>query len=373
MKIVWSAYYELIKNIRDKRFIIALMVFPICMIILLGSVFNGKLTEDIAGKISVGYVINDNGETGSGLKRLLDSPDMRKHINAVEFKSADEASKAVAAGKIDNYFVVPRNIDRGAENGQKALITLDGKKNIEMVKTILDGYISKSMAYKVTMGLDGKIAKIGSHSYFKRIQPLNSRLPSAIDYFSVLTTLQVMTIGTILGILILWKEESSNIHIRMYSLPVSKWTVIAGKIIGNSMFLFASCVVTVVFSKFVYGANWNGNLLFISFVLIIFSFLCIGLGILIAAFTKKISVSIGIAFVFMIVSSIAAGSMAPALTIQSLDIVNPIYYAKVLIFGTLYNYPHTVMLKAVWGILIFLAVVYTTSVLKLRRVNYDNI
>ena len=104
-----------------------------------------------------------------------------------------------------------------------------------------------------------------------------------------------------------------------------------------------------------------------------FSFLCIGLGIMIAVFTKNMLSAMGISFLMMFVTSSAGGTITPAVAIQSLNIINPIYYAKVLLFGTLYNYPNQVMLKAALGLLILIVVVYMLSFLKLRRVNYDNI
>jgi|GEM_PF-2453743 len=407
MKVLWSAYYEFIKNIRDIRVLFVLIAFPISIIILLGTAFDGNLTEDFKNRVKSGYVIPDNGQVGSGVKQLLEADDIKKVIDSVSYSTEVEAIKAMDEGKIDNYIVIPEDTSRKLENRQEAEIRIEGKKNIELVNTVLNSYIYSNNAlsiaakltennieYQETNGVQinnnnqeangarisnaiqnsNDIQKPGEiWETFERITPADTKLPEAIDYYSVLTLLQVVTMGSILGILIVTKNQESNIHIRLYALPTSKWTILWGKVIGNSIFLFLSCVVTVIFTKFVYHANWEGNLFIIGLVLIVLSFISIGMGIMIHSFTNSFVPALGISFLIMLFSSVAGGAITPAVTIQSLNIINPIYYSKVLIFGAIYNYPGIVMYKAAGGLLAILAVIYITSILKLRKVNYDNI
>ncbi len=203
--------------------------------------------------------------------------------------------------------------------------------------------------------------------------PAAAKLPRAIDYYSVLTLLMVVSEGAILGIFIVSKNPGSNIQIRLYSLPTSQWTIICGNILGSSMFLFLSCIVTVIFTKFVYGANWDGNIALIGVALLIFSFLCIGMGVMLHLFINSLASAMGLALLLTVVMSNAGGGITPATALQSLNIVNPIYYAKVFIFGILYNYPDRVLLRSAAGLLAVTAAVYAAAFLKLRRVNYDNI
>lgn len=377
MKVFWSAYYEFLKNLRDIRVLVALIAFPISVILLLGTAFDGNLTEDLKDKIRSGYVILDNGETGKNIENFIKTDEIKKLIDAQKYSTPDEAEKAIESGKIENYFVVPADVSKEIREGNTVLIEIEGTKNIELVQTILEGYISKSNAYMTALGVSGnktdlsEDGKAGEH--FKRIPPLSGKLPRAIDYYSVLTLLQVVSMGTILGIILIDRNQESNIHIRLYSLPISKWTVLTGKILGSSFVLFFSCIVTVIFTRYVYGANWDGNLALAGAALLVFSFLCIGVGILIHSFIKSFMSSIGIAFLLMFYAAIAGGAITPATAVESFNFINPIYYSKVLIFGALYNYPGRVIFNAAVGLLALLCVVYLASALKLRRVNYDNI
>jgi len=373
MKVLWSAYYEFIKNIRDIRILIALIAFPISIIILLGTVFDGKLTEDNNGKIPVGYVITDNGEIGKGFETMISTPEISKLIAAKRYSTENAALKDIDIGKIDNYFVVLENTTQKIQKGQTATVNIEGKKNIELVQTLLEGYISKSSAYSIAMNIAQKPVSLEPQKYFERITPINKKLPKAIDYYSVLTLLEMTSLGSILGIFIVSRNRESNIHIRLYALPISKWTVTYGRVIGSSVFLFISCIVTIVFTKYVYNANWDGNLLIVGGTVMVFSFLSIGIGILIAALVKNMAAAMGITLLLMTSASSFGGAIAPALSSGSLNIINPIYYAKVLIFGTLYSYPTQVMMKAAIGIFVMILIVYLLSFLKLRRVNYDNI
>ncbi len=377
MKILWSAYYEFLKNIRDIRILIALILFPISIIILLGTAFNGNLTEDFKNRVKAGYVILDKGQVGKGIEEFLKTDDINKIIAPMSYSTEAEAQRAIETGKIDNYILIPESTSGKVENEQIAVIRIEGKKNLELIQTILNSYIYRSNAISVAMELSGGHVDIqrpiGISETFERITPANAKLPEAIDYYSVLTLLQVILMGSILGIMIVNRSQESNLHIRLYALPTSKWTIISGKVLGTAMVLFLSCMITVVFTKYVYHANWEGNLLLIGSVLMIFSFISIGIGIMVHALTNSIVPSLGISFLIMLFAAVAGGAITPTVTIQSLNIINPIYYTKVLIFGAIYNYPEMVMYKAAGGLLAILAVIYAISILKLRRVNYDNI
>lgn len=373
MKVLWCAYYEFIKNIRDIRVLVALIAFPISIILMLGTVFDGKLSNDFKDKIPVGYVILDNSDVGKGFETLLTTPEISNIIDAKQYSTKDDAMTAVEKGKIDNYFVVPVDITNKLHNGETVTVNIEGKKNIELVQSLLEGYVSKSNAYSIAMNITKTPIVEKSATYFERVSPLDKKLPKAIDFYSVLTLLQMMSLASMLGIFIVSRNKDSNIHIRLYALPISKWTVIYGRVIGSSLFLFISCSVTVVFTKYVYHANWDGNLILIGGVLMAFSLLCIGIGILLGSLIKSIASAIGTSFLIMFVTSTAAGSTTPSAAIPSLNIINPIYYAKVLIFGELYSYPNSIMLKSALGLLVMIVVVYFLSFLKLRRVNYDNI
>lgn len=377
MKILWSAYYEFIKNIRDIRILIALILFPISIIILLGTAFDGNLTEDFKDRIKTGYVVLDKGQVGKGIEQFLKSDDINKIIYTVSYSTEAGAIEAIDKGEIENYVVIPGDTSGKLQNKQSAEMRIEGKKNIELLKTILNSYIYRNNALSIAIELSGNNIDIQKPSEmsetFERITPVDSKLPEAIDYYSILTLLQVMLMGSILGIIVVSRNQQSNIHIRLYALPTSKWTILSGKVLGTSMFLFISCIITVVFTKFVYHANWDGNLLIIGSVLMVFSFISIGIGIMVYSLTNSIVPSLGVSFLIMLFAAVAGGAMTPSVTIQSLNIINPIYYTKVLIFGAIYNYPSIVMYKAAGGLLAILAVIYAISILKLRRVNYDNI
>lgn len=377
MKILWSAYYEFLKQIRDIRILIALIVFPISIIVLLGTAFDNKLTEDFREKVKTGYIILDEGQVGKGLEQMFETDKIKKIIHAMSYVNETDAISAMKTGKIDNYFVVEENTTAAVIKGNSAAIRLEGQKNIELVQTVLNSYISKNNAAAAALELSGDGAEPAelSHDkeYFERIVPAAAKLPRAIDYYSVLTLLLVVSEGAILGIFIVSRNPESNIQIRMYSLPTSQWTIICGKILGSTTFLFLSCIVTVIFTKFAYGANWAGNIVLIGFALLMFSFLCIGIGIVLHSFINNQVSAMGLAFLFTIVMSNAGGAITPATAVQSLNAVNPIYYAKVLLFGIIYNYPDRVLLRSSAGLLAVTAAVYMAVFLKLRRVNYDNI
>ena len=373
MKILSVIYYQLLKNLRDIRVLAALIIFPLLMIFILGTALNGQLSADLKDKIKTGYIDLDNDVVGKGLGQLLSDENVTKYLEAKKYSSEARAKEAMSKGLIDNYIVVSPGTSALLQKDSSPAILVKGNKNVDMIESILKSFTSKYNAQMASVMVYNTPGQLKESDALIRLTSHNTKLPKSIDYYSVLTLLQVLMMGCILGTLIIHSDENSNIHIRLYALPTSKWTVIWGKVIGTSLFLFLSCVVTTIFTKYVYGANWSGNLLIIGATLLVFCAISIGVGITVGAFTKSLASGVGISFFIMFFLSCASGAVTPNSSIEVLNIINPNYFAKVLIFGSLYHYSGQLMLKSALGLGAIFVVVYSIAAIKLRRVNYDNI
>ena len=61
MKIINIAYYSILRNFRDKRSISLTLLFPVLLILILGTALNSAYSPRNMDKISVAYVNMDNG------------------------------------------------------------------------------------------------------------------------------------------------------------------------------------------------------------------------------------------------------------------------------------------------------------------------
>lgn len=69
----------------------------------------------------------------------------------------------------------------------------------------------------------------------------------------------------------------------------------------------------------------------------------------------------------------ASGSVSPKSTIIAFGFLTPNYYAKELLFGTIYGYPDVVMIRSALVLAAFAAAVCAAVILLTRRAHYDNI
>lgn len=373
MKVFSVIYYELIRNIRDLRVLIGLLVMPILMILILGTALDGQLSPDVDHRIKTGYVNLDDGVMGKGIDDLFKSDEIEKMVEVKSFNTREEASDALSRGEIENWFVIPQSASKLYQEGKAFEISVQGQKNVDFTQSILNGFISMYNAQTALIKVTGKPGLPKETDSIERVAANNHKLPKTIDYYSVLTLLQTLMLGAILGSFIVYKNPASNMHIRLGILPTSKWTIIGGRVVGSSLFLFISCIVTILFTKFVYKANWDGNLLVIGMTMLIFCIISVGMGILVSTFVNNIGPAIGISVMIMLLLSSASGAISPASTMPQLNLINPNYHAKVLIFGSLYQYSGQIMLKSALGLLAILLAIYLVAGLKLRRVQYDHI
>jgi ABC-type transport system involved in multi-copper enzyme maturation permease subunit len=197
--------------------------------------------------------------------------------------------------------------------------------------------------------------------------------PRAIDYYSVLTLLQILIFGAFFGISIVAEDRNSDMHIRMGSLPASRLSIFIGKVTASTLYLLMTSTVTILFSIFVYHANWNGNWAIIAITLILFCLFAVGLGLLIGLLTPSFAASLLIVVLFMAVFATVSGSISPANAGDVLGLFSPNYHAKILIFGSIYGYSQKVMLESAIWLCGFVAVVYALSAILIRRKRYAGI
>lgn len=367
------AWYEIIKNARDFKMLLIVLFMPIVMILILGSALDGPLKNDISGKITAGYVNHDTGVFGKQLDAFLNSKEIQDKIKIVKADNEEDGKKAVDKGETDVLIVIPENLSGEWADNEKQTIYLYGQKNVELVETLLKAYTSTFNAVSVVAKMTGEPVQPHNSDYIERISADNLKMPRAIDYYSIMTLLQFLMMGAIFGVFITAREQGTDLHIRLNILPIGRWMLLTGRMLGNTVYLFAISILVMVFSKYVYHANLDGNLIIILLTLFIFCMTMIILGMLIGLLVKSMLGGLGIVFIITFFLASASGSISPAATIPLINIINPDYYAKILMFGSIYSYPSNLMLESMVYLLIFPVACFAGLVLFLRRVRYDSV
>jgi len=374
MKILVAAYYEFIKNMRNIKMLACLLIFPILMTYILGNAVGGYFDTDIKNRISIGYINEDIGQVGKEYDSLLQSKEIKSRLNITRFKNKDETKGALDKGKIDAVIFLPYNLTENLKNGESSNIELYGKKNLELIESITGGFISSYNAVNTVIASGNVPSKVDYSSAIQRIYYTKaSKIPRVIDYYAVLELFNVLILGAIFGILIILKDDNSDMHIRISSLPTGKFTIVIGKILGSSLFLFSISIIVMLFTKYVYGVNWDGNMLIILGTLLAFSIISVGIGVLVKLLMPNFSSALMIVLLLMMFFGVVSGAISPACANGKIGMISPNYHGKILIFGTIYGYSKTIMLKSTIYLLGFIVLIFGTCGVLMGRGNYDNI
>lgn len=374
MKFLCVTYYEFLKNVRDIKMALILILFPIAMIWPIGSAIGALFNEDVTGKITTGYVNQDSGTAAKAFEVFLNSSEIKKRLEVTYFKSEEQGQKALSVGNIDVMTIFPENADKGLQEGKKQVIKLYGGNKLSFVDSMLGIYIKSSNAMNAIISVGGKPASIKNTSVLKRISSTkNTPIPDAISYYSVLTLLQMLFLGAMFGIAMTSKMSGSDILIRTHALPISGLSITGGRVAGSTVYLLLASSFTILFSKYVYNANWDGNPGVIIGTMLIFSTLIVGIGMLIGLLIKSYSMALMSTLLLMLFFASIAGSFNPSSSLAFMNEVSPMYHAKILLFGTIYGYSHQVMLKALIWLSGQTLVVFSFVTFLSGRVRYDNI
>jgi ABC-type multidrug transport system permease subunit len=173
--------------------------------------------------------------------------------------------------------------------------------------------------------------------------------------------------------MIVTKQDNSDMHIRTHSLPASRYTLILGRILGSSAFLFAISIAVIFFTKYAYGVNWNGNIFVILGTLFAFSIISVGLGVLIGLIIPGFATSLMVILMLVMFFGIVSGAISPTVADGVIAMLSPNYHAKIIIFGSIYKYPTSVIMESVIWLAGFITVIYGTSAALIGRRKYDNI
>src|SRR3712207_3555445 len=130
---------ELIQNVRDKKSMFMMVIFPIVMILILGTAFKGNFSNTGSiPKMKVVYTLNKNVKITKTFESFM--KDMEKSMN-LEFKKIDNKNKAVELiknGKYDSYIEIKddKYINISTNNLREF--------NASLIHTLIDTFVQRS-------------------------------------------------------------------------------------------------------------------------------------------------------------------------------------------------------------------------------------
>ncbi|MDF2700546.1 MAG: hypothetical protein K0Q49_2105, partial [Haloplasmataceae bacterium] len=286
----------------------------------------------------------------------------------------EEAAVALEKGNVNCIIFINNNFSKLLTDGNTSVIEIYGTKNSTYVEAVVNSYLN---TYNLTISLLKNNLPVDQEIQDYKLErgQLNSKgvFPNSLDYYSVQTLLQILMICSVFGVSIILRDINGGLSIRINSLPVKKYQLIIGRLIGCILYSFIAAFVSILFSKYVFKANWDGNLLIISSTILLFVIIVVGIGVLLALITKSNTTSFGIIALLSFILPASVGAFSPKTTVEAIAILSPNYYAKNIIMGSLFDFPNKVIVQGYIGLVIMVVIVYGLIFFFEGRRKYANI
>ncbi len=368
MNLITVAYYTAIRNFKDFRMLIILLAMPIVLIVILGTALGSFFEAPELKPVNVAFLNEDLGPAGEALAQYFQHEQVAKLIILVEVTTQSDGVALIEDGKVESFVHLPSDFSSSSQ----PRINLSTAQKYPLVLSFLDAY--KNMINLQAMPNVSPASQAKNYVTDTDISR-EGRVPRAIDYFAVQTLLQVMLMGGWYGIGSVQDDSQYNTGVRLKTAPLSNLANLGGKVLANVSVISVQAFAVVIFSKYVYSVNWNGNPLIIAATLLLFSSMTVALGMLFGRLCKDSGLALGLLWCTTMALSVLAGafgkgpifgSSATGLT-AVFTLLSPNYYAKNVLFGTIYGAPTQMITSSLLALLLMTAATFGLALVAGRR------
>lgn len=335
-------FLDLKLMMKNRMSYLKLILFPIVLILILGSIFNQN--QDITIKpFSIAVWNQDTGvvdgskRTSFGdllVEKVLKSKESSVIMDVKEAGGSEEGQKLVRSGKASVFIHIPGDFSNACEKDLKTDITLvvgsnqsiqgDFVENVlgRFLESIKTAEIDRNEAYRQAtlahLSEDG-VKKIMNHisgivqesvSVPKDTGGTGRKPIAAMQYYSIgmMVMFSIITAFTIIHSML--DEKLNCTYFRIQTTPVRSFQYSAGKLAGIIFAMVMQMLVLVAFTYVVLGMKW-GNLFYSLAVTLIYGF-AIGSIVLLAGFLSKNHRAIsGVSTPILFIFSFLGGSIVP--------------------------------------------------------------
>ncbi|WP_229750398.1 ABC transporter permease [Paenibacillus nasutitermitis] len=263
---------------RDFKMLIFMLITPVALMLILGT----ALTNNFNGSDKIGniHVIYTNNSNDSSLAAHWEAFAQEAGKSGIRFEKI--------SGNTDGKLEVQNNRYTGYMVMADTGLNYYGNNRSVIESSIVQGMLAVfADRYKLTAELDKadpenvKALLAGSKDYVKETSLHGAKQPGAMDYYAIAVTTLIILYSALTAGQMIETERKRNTAYRLLASPITKTEIFTGKIIGNLLLHTLFIVLIVFISKYMFAANWGGNLGMVFLVLfteIVFA-LSLGLGI----------------------------------------------------------------------------------------------
>ncbi|MBC2068168.1 ABC transporter permease [Listeria booriae] len=348
---IFHIMFKAIKlTLRDKGYFLYMLIFPLALILVLGSVLQDSFSSDVKlDKMTVEYVVEQHSPIGEGFSQFAKTAS-GKQIVFKEAKSAKAGKSAVENGDAVGFVAV----------GNDLTVTTNSPSQIEM--SVLNGYLTQFTAqYRLAstiIKVDPTQAKIlqnppkVSDSAVTIEKQASGNEITAFEYYAIAMIAMVMMFGINSGISVFREEKVRHTDVRLFIAPIRKSTAIIGNFLGAIFMQVVALILLMIVSQLFFGVHWGQNALLIFVIYFSLLFLSVAIGMAIDVFSNGNPAATGAASILVQVFAFLGGAYFPTGD-GLMSKLSPIGWVRVGVRDVMYN---DVISAAFWPIALNIAI-----------------
>lgn len=360
---------EVKQNIRNRRSMTMMVLFPIILMVVLGTALAGVFhSTDRFKDIDVIYTNPD----GTPYTRLFETFLEKGGEMGIKFTGTENAKVGkdnIKGGKYACFIKVDSKglvLYKNNGNAMKAGI----------VEAFLDSFLQRYSAITAIAGVNpaaaGMVSRAeGSTDYVKTLTLGSVKTPGAMDYYAVSMLTLIVLYASITGTSAIVNEKTTKTANRILSSPVTKYEFLTGKILGTVAITLVQVFIVVIFSKVVLKSYWGSHMGTVLAIVAAEVVMAVSLGLGLAFVLKDRVVSQGILNLIIPVIAFLGGGYVPVETFGKnmlmLSEISPLRWVNKAIFEIIYSNDFSTVGTAILINLGIAAVFVVISAFGIRR------
>ncbi len=243
-----SFYYNSKQLLSNKTADFMLILFPIIIILILGSALSSTMGSTQLEVINVAAI-----DASDELISFLQGDDMKDIVKVDLFEKEQDLPD-------NNYTAV---IIQKDDNIEMNIASSD--TNVQIIYHILDGYQKVNNAVEIIISEDYKnavlLSELDLSTEVISVKGLNNRIPGAMDYYAVTMTVMIALYAGLNMVETIETSLMGDMGRRLSLTTCSKIPFLTGIIMSAAVTSFLQTIISVAFSGIVYGAYWGDSII----------------------------------------------------------------------------------------------------------------
>lgn len=361
-------------NLKDKRAMIMMTIFPIVLIMILGAALSSSFssTTDL-GTINVGYKIEKGSKVEKPFIKFLDSGKALK-VNYYKNNNIKNAVEKVKKAEYGCFVYVSKKNIYVYNNNKFAL-------RAQIYESMLNTFIDKcnivnsiakvSPIYFINPQNTKKLFAINDYTKIGALK--KNKKPGALDYYAVTMTTLIIMYGAYYGLAAITTEYERKTQQRTIAAPVKKYQVFTGTVLGVLILTMFQILLVFLVSKYGLKAYWGDDIVSVMAVLAAQVVFSISFGVGLAFIVKDGNQGAGIISFAVPVMALLAGAYVPINTnnkiFEFFAYLFPIKWSNKSLFQIIYYNDYSMFGKAIAYNLGVSLIILIISVTLYRREN----